>query len=166
MENKEFSRRKFIKGTVGAGLLVTGSGLFSSGDLFSMPGSDSRFDAKGLPTALLGKTGVRIPRMAIGLGSRFCNIQRTEDAVVRPRETLTNLDPADLVRYALSLDGPDGIVLGMDSMEVVKSNLDILRSFRPMDELRMKQMAFQLTPYYKHENLPWMKPGYCDGNWS
>lgn len=33
---------------------------------------NSRFDAKGLPTTILGKTGVIIPRMGLGLGSRFC----------------------------------------------------------------------------------------------
>jgi len=66
----------------------------------------------------------------------------------------------------LSLKGPDGIVLGMDSLEVVKSNLEILRNFKPMDETKMKEMAMQLTPFYNHENLPWMQQGYCDGNWA
>jgi len=86
--------------------------------------------------------------------------------VVRPRETVKGLNPEDLVRYALSLKGPDVIVLGLDSIEVVKSNLEILRNFQPMDEAKMKEMAMQLAPFYNHENLPWMKPGYCDGNWA
>jgi aryl-alcohol dehydrogenase-like predicted oxidoreductase len=38
------------------------------------------YDARGLPTAILGKTGVRIPRIAVGLGSRFCNLEKDEDA--------------------------------------------------------------------------------------
>jgi len=335
MENPNFSRRKFIKGT---GLLVAGTGLLPSCSIFRMTGSDSKYDAKGLPTAMLGSTGVRIPRIAIGLGSRFCTIEKADDAlqlltfaldnglyywdtawayenkklgftseerlgevlksrrnevfistkvtsrdpneamrqiesslkrlktdhldmlkihdvqtvadvaklsekgnlidmliklkeqkitrfigfsghteaaalkvmaekgvfdsmlmamnhynqatnpqkrlelaipaakenglgvmlmkIIRPRETIKTLDPQDLVRYGLSLKGPDGIVLGMDSLEVVKSNLEILRNFKPMDEARMKEMAMQLTPFYNHENLPWMKQGYCDGNWA
>ncbi len=334
MENSNFSRRKFIKGT---GLLVAGTGLLPSCNIFRMSGSSSAYDAKGLPTAMLGKTGVRIPRIAIGLGSRFCTIESAEEAfhllnyaldnglyywdtawaydnkklgftseerlgevlksrrneifistkvtsrdpdeamrqieaslkrlqtdhvdmlkihdiqspdmaklsekgslidvisklkeqgvtrfigysghteaeamkfmaekgifdsmlmamnhynkatnpqerqeqaipaakangmgvmlmkVIRPRETIKELDPKDLVRYALSLKGPDGIVLGMDSLEVVKSNLEILRNFKPMEEAKMKEMAMQLTPFYNHENLPWMKSGYCDGNWA
>lgn len=85
--------------------------------------------------------------------------------VVRPKETIKNLDPTDLIKYALSLEGPDVIVLGLDSMEVVKSNLEILRNFKPMDEAKMKEMAMELTPFYKHENLPWMQPGYRDGKW-
>jgi predicted aldo/keto reductase-like oxidoreductase len=85
--------------------------------------------------------------------------------VVRPRETITELAPADLIRYALSLNGPDGIVLGMDSLEVVKANLDILRNFTPLPDDRMKTLAQQLTPFYRHENLPWMQQGYRDGRW-
>jgi len=37
---------------------------------------------------------------------------------------LCNLATTDLIRYALSLKGPDGIVVGIDSINVVKSNLD------------------------------------------
>jgi len=337
MENSNLSRRKFVKGTLGTGLLIAGSGLLPSCSIFRMAGSESKYDAKGLPTAMLGKTGVRIPRIAIGLGSRFCNIKTNEEAyqllnfaldnglyywdtawayenknlgitseerlgevvktrrneiflstkvqsrdpneamrqvemslkrlqtdhvdmlkihdiqsadmarlsekgslidvisklkeqgitrfigysghteaeamkfmadkgifdsmlmamnhwniatnpqkrqevaipaaksqgmgvilmkVIRPRETVKELDPKDLVRYALSLDGPSGIVLGMDSIDVVKSNLEILRNFKPMDGIKMKQMSMQLLPFYNHENLPWMKPGYNDGNWA
>jgi hypothetical protein len=58
--------------------------------------------------------------------------------VVRPRETVPGLLPKDLVRYALSLQGPNGLVLGMDSMDIVKSNLEILRTFIPMNENEMK----------------------------
>lgn len=338
MENPNFSRRKFIKGTVGAGLLVAGSGLLPSCNIFRMSGSSSAYNAKGLPTAILGSTGVRIPCIAIGLGSRFCTIKSAEEAhqmltyaldnglyywdtawayenknlgftseerlgevvgtrrneiflstkvtsrdpneamrqiesslkrlktdhldmlkihdvqtiadvsklsekgnlidilvklkeqritrfigfsghteaaamkamaekgvfdsmlmamnhynqatnpqkrlelaipaakangmgvmlmkIIRPRETIKTLDPQDLVRYGLSLNGPDGIILGMDSLDVVKSNLEILRNFKPFDEAKMQEMAMQLSPFYNHENLPWMEPGYCDGNWA
>lgn len=338
MKDDQFSRRSFIKGTVGTSLLVAGAGLLPSCSLFRSSKSSSVYDAKGLPITILGKTGVRIPRIAFGLGSRFCNIESAEDSfnilnyaldnglyywdtawvyeniklgitsevrvgevvksrrdeiflstkvtsrdpneamrqietslkrlqtdhldilkihdiqsdsdvakisekgnlidilhkmkdqgicrfigfsghteagamkkmaergdfdsmlmamnhwgreknpqprqelavpaakdtgmgvmlmkVVRPKETVKGLDPKDLVRYALSLKGPDGIIVGMDSMAVVKSNLEILRNFKPMDEAKMKEIAQQLTPFFDHENLPWMKPGYCDGNWA
>jgi len=336
MEKSNNSRRNFIKGTLGTGLFMAGSGLFPSWTAIRTAGSTTRYDAKGLPTAILGSTGVRIPRIACGLGSRFCSIESADEAirmlnfaldnglyywdtawayentklgfaseqrlgevvkirrdeiflstkvtsrdpdearrqietslkrlqtdhldmlkihdvqtaedvagisekgnlidiltglkeqgvtrfigfsghteagamkmmadkgifdsmlmamnhwgenkeqrqelaipaaraqgmgvmlmkVVRPRETIRELDPRDLIRYALSLKGPDGIVLGMDSIEVVKSNLEILRNFQPMEEAKMKEMAMQLTPFYNHKNLPWMKQGYCDGNWA
>jgi len=349
MENSNYSRRKFIKGTLGTGLLVAGSGLLPSCNLFRMSSkSDSVYDAKGLPTVLFGKTGVRVPRIVCGLGSRFCHLESDEEAqrllhytldnglyywdtafaydntigvppgktkssrlvtseerlgpvvkvrrneiflsskvtsrdpdkamrqietslkrlqtdhldqlmihdvqsmadvaklsekgnlidilhrlkeqgltrfigfsghteaaamkaladrgdfdtmliamnhwnaannpqkrfelaipaakengmgvilmkVVRPRETITTLNPTDLIKYALSLKGPDVIVLGLDSIDVVKSNLEILRNFKPMDEARMKELAQELIPFYNHENLPWMEDGYCDGNYA
>jgi len=349
MENSNYSRRKFIKGTLGTGLLVAGSGLLPSCSIFRMsPKSDSAYDAKGLPTVLFGKTGVRVPRIVCGLGSRFCHLDDDEEAqrmlhytldhglyywdtayaydntigvppgkkkssrlvtseerlgpavkarrneiflstkvtsrdpnvamrqietslkrlqtdhldqlmihdvqsmadvaklsekgnlidilhrlkeqgltrfigfsghteaaamkamadrgdfdtmliamnhwnaannpqkrfemavpaakakgmgvimmkVVRPRETITTLNPTDLIKYALSLKGPDVVVIGLDSIDVVKSNLEILRNFKPMDETKMKELAQELTPFYNHENLPWMQPGYCDGNYT
>jgi len=349
METSNNSRRKFIKGTIGTGLLVAGSGLLPSCSIFRMsPKSESAYDAKGLPTVLFGKTGVRVPRIVCGLGSRFCHLDDDEEAqrllnytldnglyywdtayaydntigvppgkkkssrlvtseerlgpavkarrneiflstkvtsrdpnvamrqietslkrlqtdhldqlmihdvqsmadvaklsekgnlidilhrlkeqgltrfigysghteaaamkamadrgdfdtmliamnhwnaannpqkrfemavpaakangmgvimmkVVRPRETITTLNPTDLIKYALSLKGPDVVVIGLDSIDVVKSNLEILRNFKPMDEARMKELAQELTPFYNHENLPWMQPGYSDGNYA
>ncbi|MCK9412900.1 MAG: aldo/keto reductase [Prolixibacteraceae bacterium] len=348
MENDKFTRRKFVKGTVGAGLLVAGSGLLPSCNIFRISSkSGSVYDAKGLPTVIFGKTGVRVPRLVLGLGSRFCHLESDEEAykllhqaldsglyywdtaraydnsmatppgktksprlvvsevrigpvvnarrkeiflstkvtsrdpnqamrdiedslkrlqtdhldqlmihdvksmadvdklsekgnlvdilhrlkeqgltrligfsghanaqamtamvsrgdfdsmliaanhwnpkdpqprlemaipaakaknmgvvlmkVVRPRETIVGLDPNELVKYALSLKGPDVVVVGIDSMAVLESNLHMLQNFKPMDPDRMKELAEQLTPFYNHENLPWMAPGYCDGNWA
>jgi predicted aldo/keto reductase-like oxidoreductase len=338
MKRTEYTRRAFIRSTLSTGLVVAGTGLLPSWSVLPLSGSYDRYDAKGLPTAILGRTGVRIPRIAFGLGSRFCNIESTEEAqrilvyaldnglyywdtawsygntslgfsseerlggvvktrreeiflstkvasrdpdeamrqiesslkrlqtdhldmlkihdvqsqadvnrvsekgnlidilsrmkeqgvtrfigfsghsdavamkmmaekgvfdsmlmamnqwnrdadrqsrqelampaakaqgmgvmlmkAVRPRETVKELDAQDLVRYAMSLEGPDGIVVGMDSMEVVNANLEILRNFKPMDKAKMKELAMQLTPFYHHRNLPWMKAGYYDGHWA
>jgi len=337
MKKNNLSRRKFIKGTIGtAGFAVVGAKFLPSYSLFQEVGTSSPYDAKGLPTVILGKTGVRIPRMAIGLGSRFCNIESNEESgnmlnyaldnglyywdtawfyentklgiiseervgqivktrrkeiflstkvtsrepdeamrqietslkrlqtdnvdmlkihdvqsakdvaklsergnlidilmkmkeqkvtrfigfsghseasamkamaekgvfdsmliamnhwagntekrqelaiptakalgmgvllmkVIRPRETIKELNTKDLIEYALSLKGPDAIALGMDSMTVVKSNLEILRNFKQMDETKMEKLALQLSPFYNHENLPWMKSGYRDGQWA
>ncbi len=330
------SRRNFIKGTIGAGIVLAGSGVPDSCSLFPVSSGKQAYDAKGLPTVVLGKTGVRIPRLAIGLGSRFCNIESPEESyemlnyaldnglyywdtawvyentklgftsearlgevvksrrkeiflstkvtsrnpdeamrqietslkrlqtdrldmlkihdvqtdndvaklsekgnlidilhrmkeqgitrfigfsghteanamkamaqrgdfdsmliamnhwngykqqrqeiavpvakekgmgvmlmkVVRPKETIKELNAADLVKYALSLPDAHGLVLGMDSMDVVKSNLEILRNFKPMDDAQMKKLAQQLTPFYNHQNLPWMDKGYQDGMWA
>ncbi len=345
MENNNFSRRKFLKGTVGASILVAGSGVLPSCSLFRTSSSNESYNAKGLPTAILGNTGMSVPRIVMGLGSRFCHLESDEEAyqmlnfaldnglfywdtawaydntiaippgkkkskrliiseerlgrvvnerrneiflstkvtsrnpneamrqiemsmkrlqtdhfqmlmihdvrndedvaklsekgnlidilhrmkeqgvtrfigysghseagamkklaergdfnnmlmamnhwgvhkeprqelaipaakekgmgvmlmkVVRPKETIAGLDPNDLVKYALSLNGPDAIVLGMDSMAILKSNLEILRNFKPMDKIKMKELAYQLTPFYNHKNLPWMNPGYSDGNY-
>ena len=338
MQNKKITRRDLIKGTIGAGILLAGSQMAQAISLIEKSTGKTGYDAKGLPTAILGKTGIRIPRIAVGLGSRFCNLEKDEDAfkvlnhaldnglyywdtacdyenkklgftsegrigevlktrrkevfictkvdsrdpdeakrqiersmkrlqtdhldilkihdvksvedvakvsekgnlidivhqmkeqgvarfigfsghanaealksmadrgdfdtmlmalnhynqsknpqqrqalvlpaakakglgvmvmkTVRPRENIKTLDPNELVQYALSLSGPDGILLGMESVAVIDSNLKNLRTFKPLDEQRMKELALDLSPFYRHENLPWMKFGYCDGKWS
>jgi predicted aldo/keto reductase-like oxidoreductase len=334
MKNK-YSRRRFLKHTLGAGVAIAGSGIAYSqiGGYENYAGQTKNpYDPKGLPTALLGKTGVTIPRIAIGLGSRFLNIETLDEALemcnyaldnglyywdtahdyvntssgaiseerlghivksrrkeiflstkisardpetakqqieeslkrlqtdhldmmkihavetieeannickaggvldlfskmkdqgvtrfigfsghgnaaalramldtgrfdsmlfamnhyttgqdrqgnlipaarqkgmgvmlmktVRPKETIKGINPEDLVRYALSLDGPSGIAVGMDSKKVVDSNLNILRTFKPMDPEEMKRLATLLSPYFRHENLEWMQAGYRDG---
>ncbi len=66
MKKRDFTRRDFIKttGAVTAGALLAPTAACAT----------SPFDAKGLPTAILGKTGVRVPRIVFGLGSRFMSI--------------------------------------------------------------------------------------------
>jgi len=39
------------------------------------------YDAKGLPTRVLGRTGVSIPAIAIGCGSRFCAVKDVDQSV-------------------------------------------------------------------------------------
>jgi len=82
---------------------------------------------------------------------------------VRPKETIPGMDAAELVRFALSLDGPSGLAVGMDSKKVVESNLKILRNFKPMNSEEKLKYAMVLTPFFNHENLEWMKQGYTDG---
>ncbi|NQU84715.1 MAG: aldo/keto reductase, partial [Mariniphaga sp.] len=73
MEKKNgLSRRDFIKGSIGTGIALSSVNLLTG---------CTGCDAKGLPTSILGRTGVRIPRMAIGLGSRFCTIDKEEEAL-------------------------------------------------------------------------------------
>lgn len=61
----KISRREFVKTTAAA---VTAAAIVPS---ISCTAISSPFDAKGLPTKILGMTGVRVPRMAVGLGSRW-----------------------------------------------------------------------------------------------
>jgi len=82
---------------------------------------------------------------------------------VRPKETIKGIDAADLVRFALSLEGPSGIAVGMDSKKVVDSNLNLLRNFKPMNSTEIQKYAMLLSPYFRHENLEWMRKGYHDG---
>ena len=83
---------------------------------------------------------------------------------IRPKETIQGINAKELVRYALSIEGPSGIAVGMDSKKVVDSNLDLLRNFQPMNREEMEKIAVVLQPFFRHENLEWMNPGYRDGN--
>ena len=333
-----YSRRKFIKSTLGADVAIAGSQIsFSQGsdsETFTKA-ANNQYDPKGLPTSVLGKTGVVIPRIAIGLGSRFLNIPTLDEAIemcnyaldnglyywdtahsyvntttgaiseerlghivktrrneiflstkvaarepdkaqleieeslkrlqtdhldilkihsvespedvnnickkggvldiisrlkeegvtrfigftghgnaqalkamvdtgrfdsmlfamnhydenkenrqgtlipaakergmgimlmktVRPKETIQGFEAKELVRFALSLEGPSGIAVGMDSKKVVDSNLNLLRNFKPMDADEKLKYAILLSPYFRHENLEWMRKGYHDGYW-
>jgi aryl-alcohol dehydrogenase-like predicted oxidoreductase len=80
MKAKDFTRRDFIKttGAVAAGVILVPTVACTS----------SPFDPKGLPTTVLGKTGVRVPIMALGLGSRFMAIE--EEIGLQILETALN----------------------------------------------------------------------------
>jgi len=83
---------------------------------------------------------------------------------IRPKETIAGMDPNELVRFALSLKGPSGIIVGMDSKKVVDANLKILRNFKPMTEAEIAIFRLRLNPYFSHQNLEWMRSGYRDGS--
>ncbi len=83
--------------------------------------------------------------------------------VIRPRETVSGLNPDDLVRYALSLEGVTAAVLGTDNLEVLNKNIATLQSFEPLSNERMKELQVLLDPFYRSKKLPWMQPGYYDG---
>jgi uncharacterized protein len=83
--------------------------------------------------------------------------------VIRPRETIEGLDPHDLIKYALSLKQFSVVNIGTDKMDVLKENLELLKTFQPLPESRMEEIRLALDPFWNHENLAWMKPGYKDG---
>jgi predicted aldo/keto reductase-like oxidoreductase len=69
------------------------------------------------------------------------------------------------VNYALSLDQFHMINVGMDSLEVLKSNIQIIKNFQPLDDEKMEEIRLALQPFYhdRGASLAWMRPGYADG---
>ena len=63
-----FTRRDFLKTTLASTVALT-----MSNSLRASPRRRFNLDAKGLATTVLGKTGLRVPRIAVGCGSRFRN---------------------------------------------------------------------------------------------
>ena len=82
---------------------------------------------------------------------------------VRPRETVPGLAAADLIRYALSLPLVHSAVVGTDSVDVVDKNAALLRDFRPLSPEEMSRLTVKLEPFFAGAGLPWMRPGYRDG---
>jgi uncharacterized protein len=74
MINDPLDRRGFLK----LGLAAAAAGAVPLKEILGQP--KSSFDAKGLPTAVLGKTGVAVPRIGIGLGSRYCAVTDEDKA--------------------------------------------------------------------------------------
>lgn len=83
--------------------------------------------------------------------------------VIRPRETVESLSPEDLIRYALSLKKAHVAVIGMDALEVVKKNRELLMNFSPMSPEEMEKIRGELDPLFASRNMPWMQPNYTDG---
>jgi uncharacterized protein len=84
--------------------------------------------------------------------------------VVRPRETVDWLNPDDLVRYALSLDGITAAVIGIDSLDILNKNLAVIQSFKKLEKNEMDKFRVALEPFYRSKSLPWMQPSYHDGS--
>lgn len=83
--------------------------------------------------------------------------------VVRPRESVAGLQPADLLRYALSLDHVKIANVGTDSRAVLEANLAVIRNFQPLSPEEKQALTAQLDPFFRHEGVAWMQPGYRDG---
>jgi uncharacterized protein len=85
--------------------------------------------------------------------------------LVRPRETVQGLDPKELIRYALTLKICTAAVIGIDSMDVLRTNIALLKTFEPLSPERMNELHGKLQPFYNNRHLPWMKPEYVDGSY-
>ena len=70
MRKYSINRRDFLKTCLTATAAVC---TFSCKGIFSSKKANP-FDPKGLPTRVLGKTGVQVPPIITGCGSRFCTV--------------------------------------------------------------------------------------------
>jgi predicted aldo/keto reductase-like oxidoreductase len=83
--------------------------------------------------------------------------------VIRPRENIEGLEASDLIYYALSLNQFHMINIGIDNMEVLKSNIQLVKDFKPLEKERMNEIRLALQPFYRGDHLAWMNAGYLDG---
>ncbi|MFP4191437.1 MAG: aldo/keto reductase [Candidatus Hydrogenedentota bacterium] len=83
--------------------------------------------------------------------------------VIAPRMSSSEVSPEDLLRYALSNSLFSLAVVSMNTMEQVKENLRIVRSFQPLSPERLNEVRTSLESFYRGERLAWMDPHYRDG---
>ncbi len=83
--------------------------------------------------------------------------------VIRPRETVESVTPQELLRYALSLEHVTAAVVGTDSLDVLRQNIELVRDFKQLSPQEMEGIAGTLEPFFKGGQLAWMRPGYRDG---
>ncbi len=78
MSQGTMDRREFLKRAAGTAAVV--GGLVSAPPASAFGPAAPAYDAKGLPTRIFGKTGVAVPRIGVGLGSRFCAVTDPDKA--------------------------------------------------------------------------------------
>ncbi len=83
--------------------------------------------------------------------------------VIRPRETVKEIDPDQLIRYGLSLPYVSAAVIGTDSLDILKKNIELVRNFKPMSSNEMMKFSVTMTAFFRSKNLAWMQPDYKDG---
>jgi len=84
--------------------------------------------------------------------------------LIRPRETVEGLSPASLINYALSLKQVTAAVIGTDSIDVVKANVELVKNFKPMSEEEMQKLRMAVRPFHQGNDVPWLQAGYVDGH--
>jgi len=85
VSDSNLDRRQFI-GTC----VATAAGISSLSCAGDRSPPQQPFDAKGLPTRVLGKTGVVVPIIAFGAGSRFCSVTDVEESLGLLEHALAN----------------------------------------------------------------------------
>ena len=77
MKNNPISRRDFMKKCLAGSAVAAGISCKSP----LVGNKNNVHDSKGLPTRVLGKTGVHAPLFVVGCGSRFCAVQEQDKSV-------------------------------------------------------------------------------------
>lgn len=74
-----------------------------------------------------------------------------------------DLRGSDLIRYALSLDGIQCAIVGLDSLAHLKENTEMATAFLPMPAAERAQLHRTAVSVLADTEEPWQRPGYQDG---
>ncbi len=82
---RKITRRKFVKNTLATAAVISVAPAMSSSC-----NSASPYDSKGLPTRILGKTGVKVPLLGFGCGNRWMSVEDDNKALAILEHALNN----------------------------------------------------------------------------
>lgn len=82
---RNITRRTFVKSTLATAAVISVAPVAGNGLASFNP-----YNSKGLPTRVLGNTGVRVPLLGFGCGSRWMNIEDDEKALRILEHALNN----------------------------------------------------------------------------
>ncbi len=75
----------------------------------------------------------------------------------------SDLQGADLIRYALSLEGVASVIVGLDSEAHLTENVAMASNFVPMESASQAAMTKEVQGALAGTIAPWDVPGYEDG---
>ena len=75
-----------------------------------------------------------------------------------------NLPARELLRYALSLDGVNTAIVGLDGLGHLNENATVASSFAPMKQARREELYQSASNALAGVLAPWDRPGYFDGS--
>jgi len=75
-----------------------------------------------------------------------------------------NLPAKELLRYALSLDGVNTAIVGLDGLGHFNENATVASSFTPMKQARREELYQSASNALAGVLAPWDRPGYFDGS--
>lgn len=74
----------------------------------------------------------------------------------------SDLKGSDLIRYGLSLDGVDCVIVGLDTEGHLKENVAMASNFKPLDVASRHKMTKEVQLALAGQTAPWDVPGYDD----
>jgi aryl-alcohol dehydrogenase-like predicted oxidoreductase len=75
-----------------------------------------------------------------------------------------DLRGSDLIRYALSLDGVQSSIVGLDTLAHLNENIDMATNFQPMLGEQRAQLHQDAVRGLRDIPTPWEHPNYVDGS--
>lgn len=157
MSQSKVTRRDFFKTCLAATAGSLSKGALSAVARHGQAGP--KYNPRGLPTRVLGKTGVSLPLISFGSGSRFCRIKDPDQSVVALNYAidhgLYHLDTAhDYVFEGVNSEERLGLVLKDRRAEVFLSTKTAERTYdgamRQLEESLKRLKADRLDIYQVH----------------